>query len=77
MDTTRALDWPAFEQRLEVASGEVDELATALKDARELRNRIILEAVDAGFPQRQVAGAAHVAPGHVHRVLAGDYAEAS
>lgn len=66
----RALDWPAFQHRLTAAADDVDELGSALKGARELRNRIILEAVDAGFSQRPVADAARVAPSHVHRVLA-------
>lgn len=75
--STGATDTQHYEQRLNAAADQVDELEVALRDARELRNRIILEAVDNGMSQRPVARAARVAPAQVHRVLASGFAEAS
>ena len=55
--------------RLRAAASRVDDNRTALRLATVQRNRLIIAAVDAGIPQKQVAAAASVAQPHVVRIL--------
>lgn len=55
--------------RLAAAADHVEETHRAYQLAVEHRNRLIIDAVDSGMPQRLVARAARVSQPHVVRVL--------
>lgn len=64
---------PGYADRLKAAAQEVADRKDAWKKSIQLRNEIIAEAVDHGFPQAAAAKNAGVSQPHVVRVMAGTY----
>ena len=57
--------------RIDAVATNVRELEEQLKNARETRDQLIVEAVDeAGMPQARVARAAGLSQPHIIRILA-------
>lgn len=64
---------PGYADRLKAAQADVRAKKEAWKTALQLRNEIIAEAVDNGFPQTAAAKNAGVSQPHIVRVMAGSY----
>jgi hypothetical protein len=56
--------------RLEAAARACDDRSTALAAEHEIRNRLIVEAIDQGMTQTSVARFAHLTPARVTAILA-------
>ncbi len=59
-----------YPARLAAAAGQVDDLRAALDAAIELRDQLIVQAVEAGYTNRETARAAGLSEGRVVAILA-------
>jgi hypothetical protein len=59
-----------YEERLAAAAEEIAALEDQHRLAREVRDRLVVEAINDGNSWRKVGGWARISSAHVHRVLA-------